>query len=61
MANSLLNITIVSGALLSSPITNADDSVIDNVNVTVSVSCTMSGNGMNSHNADIVNGTYEDD
>ncbi len=61
ITNLLLSITIVSGAFLSSPTTNADNSVIDNVNVTVSVSCTMSGTGMTSHNAEITNGTYQAD
>lgn len=61
ITNLLLSITIVSGAFLSSPTTNADDSVIDNVNVTVSVSCTMSGTGMTSHNAEISNGAYQAD
>ena len=35
--------------------------VVDEINITVPVSCTMSGTGMNSHNAEISNGTYEDD
>ena len=35
--------------------------VVDVINVTVPVSCTMSGSGMTSHNADISNGTYQAD
>ena len=31
--------------------------VIDEINITVPISCTMSGTGMNTHNADISNGT----
>ena len=54
-------LTFLSGSILSSSTTFADDDIVDQVNVTVSISCTMSGSGMNSHNADIVNGTYEDD
>lgn len=38
-----------------------DDNTIDNVSVNVPVSCTMSGTGMNSHNANIINGTYQAD
>ena len=37
---------------------SADDSIADQINITVPVSCTMSGTGMNSHNAEIVNGQY---
>ncbi len=36
----------------------ADDSVIDKVNIRVPVSCTLTGVGMNSHTAEIQNGTY---
>ena len=55
----LLSLTIVSGIMLSSSIVSADnDTVIDQVNITVPVSCTLSGNGMNSHNAEIGNGQY---
>ena len=55
----LLSLTIVSGIMLSSSIVSADnDTVIDQVNITVPVSCTLSGNGMNSHNAEISNGQY---
>ena len=35
--------------------------VVDEINITVPVSCTMSGTGMNSHNAEISNGTYQAD
>ena len=57
----LLAITTISGAFLMSSYSYADDSVVDEVNITVPVSCTMSGTGMNSHNASIVNGTYQAD
>ena len=36
----------------------ADDSIIDKVNIRVPVSCTLTGVGMNSHTAEIQNGTY---
>ena len=55
----LSSLTLLSGSFLSSDTTFADDSVIDQVNVTVSVSCTMSGTGMNSHTATVTNGTYQ--
>ena len=53
----LLVTTFISGFMLSSSNTLADD-VIDQVNVTVPISCSLEGTGMNSHNANINNGTY---
>ena len=59
---SLAGLTILTGFILSSTTTSAtDDSVVDEVNITVPVSCTLSGTGMNTHNANIVNGTYQAD
>ena len=52
-------ITAVSGVLLVSSAVLADDSVVDEINVTVPISCSMSGTGMNTHNANIMNGTYQ--
>ena len=58
----LITITLLSGLTLTSSITSAtDDSIVDEVNITVPVSCTLSGTGMNTHNANIVNGTYQAD
>ena len=58
----LVSFTIIAGFILSSTIVNAtDDSVVDEINITVPVSCTLTGTGMNSHNANIVNGTYTAD
>ena len=55
----LFLITMFSGIVLSSSIVSADnDSVVDQINITVPVSCTLSGTGMNSHNATIGNGQY---
>ncbi len=54
----LFGVTILSGAVLSSSLVSADDSEVDQINITVPVSCTMSGTGMNTHNAEIQNGTY---
>ena len=36
-----------------------NDSVVDRVKIKVPVSCTLSGTGMNSHNAEIINGGYQ--
>ena len=58
----LLTMTILSGIALSSSIVSADDdSVVDEINITVPVSCTISGTGMNTHNATINNGIYTPD
>ena len=55
----LTGITIIIGLILSSSIVSAtNDSVVDEVSITVPVSCTMTGTGMDSHNAEITNGTY---
>ena len=40
---------------------SADDSVVDEINITVPTSCSLEGTGMTSHNANIVNGTYQGD
>lgn len=57
----LSSLTFLSGSILSSTTALADDSVVDDVSVTVSISCTMSGTGMNTHTATLVNGTYTPD
>ena len=58
----LLSMTALSGVLLMSNSVNADnDSVVDEINITVPVSCTLSGSGMTSHTASIPNGTYTPD
>ena len=55
----LMSIILLSGLVLSSSITRADnDSVVDEINITVPVSCTMGGTGLTSHNAEIANGQY---
>ena len=56
----LVGVTAIIGAILSSHTVSADNntSVVDQINITVPVSCTLSGTGMNSHNAEITNGTY---
>ena len=58
----LVGLTLLSGSLLTSSITSAtNDSVVDEVSVTVPISCSLSGTGMTSHNAEIANGTYTAD
>ena len=59
----LLTLTLLSGAVLISSTVSADDdtSVVDQINITVPVSCTISGTGMNTHNANISNGIYTPD
>ena len=58
----LLGFTTVLGIVLASNRAMAEDtSVVDEINITVPVSCTMSGTGMQSHNANINNGLYDHD
>ena len=58
----LLGFTTVLGMVLASSRVMAEDtSVVDEINITVPISCTISGTGMNSHNAEIPNGTYTAD
>ena len=61
IAGSLLAVTIITGTILSSIHSSADTDVVDSVSITVPVACSMSGTGMESHNAEIVNGTYTPD
>ena len=56
----LTGITTVMGLVLSSSIVSAtNDSVVDQVSITVPVSCTISGTGMDSHSTEIENGLYK--
>ncbi len=59
----LLSLTTLLGSILASSYVSAEDntSVVDEINITVPISCTMSGTGMNTHNKEIANGTYEYD
>ncbi len=54
----LASLTVFSGAILSAPFSFADDSVVDDINITVPIACTMSGTGMTSHTATINPGNY---
>ena len=56
----LTTATALSGIILTSTFVSADD-VVDEINITVPVSCSLSGVGMNSHNANIANGIYTAD
>ena len=57
----LFGFTVVSGFILASSSVSADDAVVDNVSITVQISCSMRGSGMGSHNATVNPGTYETD
>ena len=58
----LVLVTVLAGAFLSSAKVNADDdSAVDQVSITIPVSCTLAGTGMNSHTAEILNGQYSSD
>ncbi len=57
-----LGLTLLSGIILSSSTVSAEDpAVVDQINITVPIACTMSGAGMQSHNAEITNGAYTPD
>ena len=58
VAGSLVLTTIISGLILSSSFTSADTTTVE-ASVSVPESCSLSGTGTNSHNADVANGTYE--
>ena len=60
LTGGLLVTTLCTGMMLGSARTNADD-IVDDITITVPVSCTMSGTGMTSHTASITNGTYQGD
>lgn len=58
LALSLVVLTLISALALSSPRVSADDSAINNVAITVPVSCTMSSTLDSAHTATIQNGIY---
>ncbi len=60
LCGTMLSLTLGAGAILASSTVSADNntSTVDQINITIPVSCTMTGTGMNSHNAEIANGTY---
>ena len=58
----MLTLTLYLGAILSSHTVSAEGGntdIVDQINITVPVSCTMSGTGQNTHNAEINNGQYD--
>ena len=56
----LVAVTLVAGTFLSSHRVSADDvTVTKTASVTVPDACTMTGTGMNTHTAEVANGTYE--
>ena len=60
ISGTMLGVTLGLGTMLTSNIVSADnDSVVDQINITVPVSCTMSGTGMDSHSTEIENGLYK--
>ena len=62
VSRGLVMLTLMAGIVLMSEVVRADDdSVIDQVNITVPVACTMSGSGMNSHTATLQNSQYSGD
>lgn len=54
----ITSLVVVTGFILSSSSTSADDFTIDEIDITVPVSCTMTGTGMNSHTATLQNSIY---
>ncbi|MBQ3474370.1 hypothetical protein IJH24_03025, partial [Candidatus Saccharibacteria bacterium] len=58
----LTSLTLLSFLILSSSYVSADDdTVVDEINITVPASCTLSGLGMDSHATTLNNGTYASD
>ena len=57
---SLVSLTVLTGIILSSSVVSAED-IVDEINITVPVSCSLSGTGMTSHTATIENGRYVSD
>ena len=63
LCSTMLTLTLCLGAILSSHTVSAEGGntntdIVDQINITVPVSCTMSGTGQNTHNAEINNGQY---
>ena len=63
LCGTILTLTLCLGAVLSSTIVSAEGGntntdIVDQINITVPVACTMSGTGQNTHNAEINNGQY---
>lgn len=52
---------VVSGAVLSSAFVSAGDSVVDEISISLPISCNVAATGMDTHTATIANGLYVDD
>ena len=55
----LVSLTIISYFLVNSLSAFAENSVIDDVSITINVACNVTATGSGTHSANIVNGTYE--
>ena len=53
-----LTLTLLSASIFTLPSTHADTSVVDEINITVPVSCSLTGVVDTVHNVEILNGTY---
>jgi hypothetical protein len=51
---------VLFSTLIHSIPASADDSVVTEVQLSVPISCSMSGTGMESHNAEVVNGRTQE-
>lgn len=61
ITGALIGATVFFGLSLVSSRVSADDTVVDDVILTVRMACTISGTGMNTHNATINPGTHQSD
>ncbi|MBQ3433107.1 hypothetical protein IJG22_02295, partial [Candidatus Saccharibacteria bacterium] len=61
IATIALTLFAASFLLLSTKVSADGDEIIDHVELTIPVACTMSSTGNTSHNATVKNGLYEDD
>ncbi|MBR3353702.1 DUF285 domain-containing protein [Candidatus Saccharibacteria bacterium] len=57
----IITILMMATILASTYVSADDNSTVDQISITVPMSCTMSGTGMDSHNTNINNGTYTPD
>ncbi len=56
-----ISLTFLSAFILSSPLASADDAVVDEIEITVPISCNLTGVGMNTHTTSLMNGNYATD
>ena len=54
----IITILMIATILASTYVSADNNSTVDQISITVPMSCTMSGTGMDTHNANINNGTY---